>query len=242
MGAWRVAESQNQKMVAGGRAIFGSLHFVYILVLPNQIEESRPGPGDKILATIYQRVLRDRFDLLCPTLRRFLSQETGGRAFGRMSVRRPAGRLRNLAASALGIPSAGEYDLVLEVTPHAAGQRWVRRFGAHTLESIQTEYRGLLIESSGPGSLGFELIVGDGALFFRPCRAWVLGMRLPLWLAPCIEADNRPSDSGGWRVQLRFRVPLFGLVGEYEGDVMPDETSPQKSVPPTAASNPENRY
>jgi hypothetical protein len=193
------------------------------------------------LATIYQRVLRDRFELLCPALRRFLGQEAGGRALGRLSVTRTAGRLRNFAATALGIPPAGEYDLLLEVTPLAGGQLWVRRFGAHTLETIQTEYRGLLVESSGPASLGFELIVGDGALFFRPCRAWVLGIRLPLWLAPCIEADNRPGDSGGWRVHLRFRVPLLGLVGEYEGDVMPEATSPHEFVPPTAASNPENR-
>jgi hypothetical protein len=149
------------------------------------------------LATIYQRVLRDRFELLAPALGRFLGEERGGRASGRLAVTRTAGRVRNLAAAALGIPPSGEYDQLLEVSPHAAGQRWVRRFGAHTLETIQSDYRGLLVESSGPASLGFELSVEGGALLFRPRRAWVLGIRLPLWLAPRIEADNWPNETGG---------------------------------------------
>ncbi len=182
------------------------------------------------MATIYQRVLRDRFELLPPALGRFLGDERGGRASGRLTVTRTVGYLHNLAAAALGIPPPGEYDLLLEVSPHAAGQRWVRRFGAHALETTQADYRGLLIESSGPASLGFELAVEAGALLFRPRRAWVLGIPVPLWLAPSIEADNRPEESGGWRVRVRFRVPCLGLVGEYEGLVKPDGVSPDEQL------------
>lgn len=136
------------------------------------------------MATIYQRVLGDRFELLARALGRFLSEDRGGRASGRLSVTRTAGILRNLAAAVLRIPPPGEYHLLLEVSPHAAGQRWVRHFGAHTLDTIQGDYGGLLVESSGPASIGFELSVEGGALLFRPLRAWVLGIRLPLWLAP----------------------------------------------------------
>ena len=174
------------------------------------------------MATIYQRVLRDRFELLPPQLSRFLGDERGGRAFGRMSVTRTAGRLQNLAAAALGIPPPGDYDLLLEVSPHAAGQRWVRRFGPHTLETTQIDQRGLLVESTGPASLGFQLTVQCGALLFHTSRAWVLGIPWPLWLAPSIKAANWPNESGGWRVRVEFRVPLLGLVGMYEGDVLPE--------------------
>jgi hypothetical protein len=181
------------------------------------------------LATIYQRVLRDHFQLLSPALAGFLGNEHGGRASGRLVVRRTAGCLRRLAAAALGIPPPGEYDLLLEVLPHGTGQRWVRRFGAHRLETIQTEHHGLLVESSGQASLGFVLAVEGGALFFRPYRAWLLGIPLPLWLAPSIEADNWPRESGGWEVQVRFRVPLLGLVGGYEGHVTPERASVNES-------------
>jgi hypothetical protein len=177
------------------------------------------------LATIYQRVLGDRFDLLPQSLGRFLSDEHGGRATGRLTVTRSAGYLRGLAAAALGIPPAGDYYLLLEVSPHGAGQRWVRRFGHHRLETTQIDHRGLLVESTGPASLGFQLTIERGALVFRPCRAWVLGIPWPPWLAPSIEAKNWPNESGGWRVRVEFCVPLLGLVGKYEGDVMPEDVA-----------------
>jgi hypothetical protein len=174
------------------------------------------------LPTIYQRALRERFDLLHPVLQSFFSGEHGGRASGRLTVLRPRGRLRNLVASALGVPPGGEYDLRLEVLPDGARQRWVRRFGDHVLATLQAEYRGFLVEWSGPASMGFELTVEKGALVFRRRRAWVFGLRLPLWLAPDIEAENRAEPSGGWKVRVRFRVPLLGQVAEYAGVVLPE--------------------
>jgi hypothetical protein len=179
------------------------------------------------VSTIYQRLLQERFELLTPVLRRFLGAPGAVRASGRLTVTRAPGRLRNLVASALGIPPAGAFDLLLDVSPHAVGQRWKRRFGSgHELQTDQADYRGLLVESSGPASLGFELIVEGGALLFRPRRAWLLGLPLPLWLAPGVEADNRPAGPGSWRVCVRFRVPLLGRVAEYEGDVIPEGQSP----------------
>jgi hypothetical protein len=179
------------------------------------------------LATVYQRVLQDRFKLLAPVLQHCLAAEGGLRATGRLTVTRSPGWLRHLAAAALGIPPAGAFDLLLDVTPHGSGQLWRRRFGGHTLQTAQAEYRGLLVESSGPGSLGFELVVADGALLFRPRRAWLFGLPWPRWLAPDVEAENRPGAAGSWRVCVRFRVPLLGRVAEYEGDVTPEAAPSQ---------------
>jgi hypothetical protein len=173
------------------------------------------------LATVYQEVLGERFGLLHPTLRRFFGDERGGRASGRLKVTRAAGRLRSLAASALGLPPAGDYDVLLEVVPHGAGQRWVRHFGQHLLTTDQGRRRELLLESSGPAGIGFALTVADGALLFRGDRAWLCGVPLPRWLVSGLAAENTPADSGGWRVRVCFRLPLLGLVGEYEGEVIP---------------------
>jgi hypothetical protein len=175
------------------------------------------------LLTVYQRVLRDRFESLHPTLRHFLGEPRGGRAVGHMQVTRAADKLRNAIAAGLGIPPAGDYEAQLEVSPLGDTQRWIRRFGTYALETGQREYRGLLVESSGPASVGFELVVREGALLFRPCRAWFFGIPLPLWLAPRIEAENWPGEPDGWRVQVRFAVPLLGQVAEYEGIVVADD-------------------
>ena len=48
-------------------------------------------------------------------------------------------------------------------------------------------------------------------------------VRVPLWLAPRIEVENHPVESGGWRVRVQFRLPLLGPVGGYEGVVMPED-------------------
>ena len=124
----------------------------------------------------------------------------------------------------MGIPPAGEYETQLEVSPLREGQRWSRRFGTYTLETKQSEYRGLLVESSGPATIGFELVVQEGSLRILPRRAWVFGIPLPLWTAPRIEAENSPAESsGGWRVRVRFGVPLLGLIAEYEGHVTAED-------------------
>ncbi len=178
------------------------------------------------METIYHRVLGERFALLHPTLRYFLGDKRGARATGRMTVRRPPGWLRRLAGRALGLPPAGEYELVLVVTPHGNGQRWDRHFGTHVFTTYQYDYRGLLLEAAGPGSVGFELVNEGGTLHFRPRRAWLLGIPVPLWLVPGVDAENVPLATGGWRVIVRFRLPLLGPVGEYEGEVVSEVGTP----------------
>ena len=172
------------------------------------------------MPTIYQGVLHDCFEMLAPVLQTFLGNVHGGRASGRLRVTRAAGWLRNGAAWALGIPPAGEYDLLLEVVPHGDGQRWARHFGKHTLTTMQYVWRDLLIERKGLASLGFVLIVEGESLLFKARRAWVLGVPVPLWLSPCIEAENRHCAAGGWHVRVVFRVPLLGQVAEYSGTVI----------------------
>jgi hypothetical protein len=174
------------------------------------------------LPTIYQRVLGERFGAMDAALQRFLGSDVGGQARGRLRVRRFGGWPLGLVATAMGIPPDGEYEMHLEVTPRGDGQRWVRRFGGYTLATVQAARAGLLVEWSGPASLGFELIVADGALRFRARRAWILGMPIPLWLAPEIEAENRALESGNWWVHVRFRLPRLGPLAEYVGEVAPE--------------------
>lgn len=171
------------------------------------------------MTTIYERLLQGRLDRLPAALRQFLSQASGGQATGRLTVTRAPGWLRRLAAWALGIPPAGDYELVLDVSPHGAGQRWSRHFGKHTLTTTQIAWRELLVERKGLASLGFELQVEGERLCFKPRRAWVLGVPVPLWMSPQIEAENWPSEAGGWHVRVVFRVPLLGQVAAYAGEV-----------------------
>jgi hypothetical protein len=171
------------------------------------------------LQTLYQRVLGDRFSSLQPGLQAFLAADCPKHASGSMQVVREKGWFRNRIASLLGIPPAGRYETHLEVLPWSCGERWLRHFNAHTLETRQRAYGDLLLESSGPGTIGFELAVDRGGLLFRCRRAWLVGVRIPLWLAPQIEADNRAVDPERWSVSVRFSVLGLGQIAKYEGEI-----------------------
>jgi hypothetical protein len=171
------------------------------------------------LCTLYQRVLGDRFACLPAGLRTFLGNGGAKQASGPVEIVRQKGWLRNRIASLLGIPPAGHYHVRLEVIPVGRTERWLRRFAHFTLETRQRAYRGLLLESSGPGSIGFELVVRDGDLYFHCRRAWVFGVPVPLWLAPRIASENRAVASGGWSLSVRFSVPGLGQIAEYRGEV-----------------------
>jgi hypothetical protein len=106
----------------------------------------------------------------------------------------------------------------VEVQPLGNAQKWVRSFGQHVFATVQRDYRGLLVESAGPVSFGFELAVVDGSLNFVMRNAWFCGIRLPASCSPDIDARNS-ADETGWRVEVRLRLPVLGLVLQYEGHV-----------------------
>lgn len=178
-------------------------------------------PRPFVMPTIYQQLLGERFARLDPILQTFFSLERGGRAAGEIEVIRGKGAIRSLVAFALGIPPAGRYALELDVTEAAGRQSWRRTFGRHVLATRQRGRGELLVESTGAASLGFELRVENGAITFHPRRAWILGVPIPLWLAPDIDAENTADPAGGWLVRVNFRVPLLGLIGVYQGVVHP---------------------
>jgi hypothetical protein len=167
---------------------------------------------------VYQRVLQDRVTLLHGNLRRFFTSEPPLRATGRLRVTRATGWLRRVFLSLTNLPPGGEHDVRVEVQAHGDAQKWVRSFGQHVFATVHSDYRGLLVESAGPMSFGFELAVEDASLNFVMRQAWFCGIPLPGFCRPNIEARNIADDTG-WRVEVRMRLPVLGLVIQYEGHV-----------------------
>ena len=173
------------------------------------------------MTTLYQRVLGERFDALHPVLRRFHSSETriGGRGLFRV-VHHP-GWVRKFFLVVLRFPKKGEaVEVLLEVTPSAAGERWVRAFAGRPLVTRQSAEGGLLMERAGPLCFGLAVEVVDGGLTFRTRRTWMLGVPLPSRFAPRVEADVVPRGET-WNVAVRLTLPLVGRLLDYEGEVVP---------------------
>ena len=173
------------------------------------------------MATLYQRVLGERFDALHPVLRRFHSSETPIVGRGLFRVVHHPGWLRKMLLFVLRFPKKGEaVEVRLEVTPSEAGEHWVRAFPGRPLVTRQTAEAGLLMERGGPLCFGLAVEVVAGGLTFRTCRTWMLGVPLPSWFAPRVDVDVVPSAEA-WTVAVRLALPLVGRLLDYEGEMVP---------------------
>src|SRR5262249_50667212 len=139
---------------------------------------------------------------------------------------RGRGWLRRLLCRLGGLPPAGaEVPVRLRVVAEGPRERWLREFGGHRFESVQWAQGGLLVESLGLVRLAFRLRVEGPALRLEPAKAWLLGVRWPLALAPRGRGVE-VAQEGGCAVVVRAEAPLVGLLVQYEGLVVPDETGP----------------
>lgn len=174
------------------------------------------------MSALYRRLLGDDFDRLPPTLRDF-HDVVGERRFkASFRITRSRGWLCRFVCWLGGLPSAGEnVPLRLRVVAEGKRERWVREFGGHRLESVQWAERGLLVESLGLVRLAFRLVVEGPALRLETVKAWVLGIRWPLVLAPRGSGVEIGREDG-CAILVRAEAPLLGTLVQYEGLVVPD--------------------
>ena len=129
--------------------------------------------------TFYERLLGAEFTRLHSVLREF-HRTLPGRASGELTVERGASWLAKWLAHLVGLPAASAAEVV-ELTASAvpAGELWVRRFGAKSLTTVQRQWRQYLLESAGPLTFCFHVVVDEGGLRFDHRRTWLLGFPIP---------------------------------------------------------------
>lgn len=171
---------------------------------------------------LYRRLLGAAFDSLPPTLRDFHDVERERHFEATFRITRGRGWLRGLVCRLGGLPPAGEaVPLRLRVYPDGDAERWERQFGDKRLKSVQRLRDGLMVESFGNGwRLGFRLTVEGAALRLKLEKAWFLGVRWPLLLAPGGEGIE-VGEANGCAIVARAVAPLLGMLVQYEGLVTP---------------------
>ena len=176
------------------------------------------------MPALYRRLLGPAFDSLPRSLRDFHDVERERRFDAVFRITRGRGLLCRLLCKLGGLPPAGEAVPVnLRVFPEGDAEHWVRDFGGHRLESVQRIRDGLMVESFPNGwRLGFRLVVEGPTLQLSLCRAWLLGVRCPLALAPRGEGSETGQDDG-CAIVARAGAPLAGFLIQYEGLVRPAE-------------------
>jgi hypothetical protein len=172
--------------------------------------------------SLYRRVLGSRFDELPAVLHRFHDSPVGGRARGTFFVVRGRGWLRNVAASLLKMPTAGQdLPVELEVVVEGDKERWARHFPGRQLITVQWAEGDTLLERFGWGTFACKLVVDGSCLRYEFQRAWFAGVPLPGRLAPVVNGLVIARDSG-WQVVVHASLPLLGEIVHYEGWVEPE--------------------
>lgn len=170
---------------------------------------------------LYKRLLGNAWELLPEAARALHDGTASSHAEGCADVERGAHPLARTVAWIFGFPPAGT-NVPLSVTFERGGmgETWVRRFGRHSFRSAQAEGSGrwqrLLVERFGPVSFGVALVVDGERLHFVVRRWALLGLPLPLRLAPVSRAWE--GESGGcFRFDIDLSHPLFGRIVRYRG-------------------------
>ncbi|WP_158917424.1 SDR family oxidoreductase [Caulobacter sp. S45] len=118
----------------------------------------------------------------------------------------------------LGLPSSGRSDVEVKIAPDERGETWTRRFGAARFSSrlVQGRELGAFEERFGPLRFGFDLQPSRQGVTWVLSRWGILGLDLPLGLAPLMRARAQ-EEAGRYRFRVVVAHPWLGLLFAYRG-------------------------
>jgi hypothetical protein len=170
--------------------------------------------------TLYRRLLGDAWERLPAPIRAL--HDVAGRSVAAGVGRVERGRWpARLVAALFRFPrAADQVGVEVEFVERDGRQTWTRRFDGRALASVQWEGRGsfdrLLCERFGPLVFGLALVF-DGQRLKLVVRRWtLLGLPLPLALAPRVDSYETCVD-GRFRFHVEIGHPALGLIIRYAG-------------------------
>ena len=175
---------------------------------------------------LYRRVLGSAWLELPESVRRIHDAVSTVPWRGRARVTRGTSVLARLVGGLFRFPRASDdVSVVVDFHRDHGRETWIRNFAGRRFSSVQFEghgaYEGLLCERFGPFTFGLATVVENGSLRL-PVRRWsMLGLRLPLWLAPQSHAREF-EENGRFHFDVDISLPLGGPVVRYQGYLVAD--------------------
>ncbi len=177
--------------------------------------------GDELSIPVHRRVLGSAYY----TLPKIIQEIHEVSAEKTLSGKAKVDGGTNLAAKALrklfGFPEAGT-EVPVEVTfiKRREKEIWRRNFNGKRMQSVQypgkRRWARHLIERFGPFSFTLALVASCQDLKLL-IRGWsILGIPLPLFLAPRADACERASN-GRFEFDVEIGLPLVGKIVHYKG-------------------------
>lgn len=199
------------------------------LAVAHAIEERRLPPP------LYARLMGETFGRLPPLVRQIHDVQADAGAAGEGRVERGRNPLARLVGAIMRFPAAGSHPLHVAFAVRDGRERWTRDFGGQVFSSELSGRNGLAVERFGPIRFGFALAATGDGLAMQLRRWSVLGLRLPLVLAPRIGAREW-QEADRFHFDVAVAMPLVGEIVHYSGWLKPlagnEKGGPDRSGPP----------
>ncbi len=170
---------------------------------------------------LYKRLLGPKFYALPPEIQAMHNVQGRLQAEGVSRIERGGNILVRVIAALFGFPRPGE-NVPVRVTFTQDGERevWQRNFAGNKLRTTQElgcgKYAGYLIEWFGPLSFVLAVPSGPDGLRLEPRGMRFLGLPLPAFLWPRINARETVVD-GKFAFDVVLDLPLIGRLIRYQG-------------------------
>jgi hypothetical protein len=181
-----------------------------------------------IPATLFRAALGSDLDAISACVQDLHRDDRGARIAGTVEIRTARRLLGRVLCLVAGIPRIdGPAPAELRIERCGAGERWRRAIGPWRFSSVATPEPGAVIERKGMIEMRLALSVTDGGIRFDQTAAYLralgLKIRLPRFLAPRVEAFERPGADGcSAEIGVTLRAPLAGVLVSYTGCVRRD--------------------
>jgi hypothetical protein len=176
---------------------------------------------------LYRRLLGDAWEALPMPLKVLHDCQRDRQAKGLARVEVGSNPLSRLIAALFGFPEAGQ-DIPVQVSFRlkGGGEHWQRTFAGKSFSSFQSEGQGrserLLSEQFGPLTFGLALVLEAERLSLVVRRWSILGVPLPVTLAPQTSSYEYVAD-GRFCFHVEIRHRLTGFIVRYQGWLVPGE-------------------
>ena len=166
--------------------------------------------------SLYQRLMGPRFDRLPASVQAMHRPWRETWAEGEAEVTGGGNRPGALIARAMRFPAPGHHSLQVRFAARRGTERWTRDFSGRRFSSVLSAQGGTLVERFGPLRFHFDLASDDTGLSMD-LHGWsVLGVPLPLVLAPNTIAREW-EESGRFCFDVAISLPLLGHLVRYRG-------------------------
>lgn len=166
------------------------------------------------MSNLLKTCLGDEYEKLAPLIQ--VSHLGRTRLEGHADIQR-GNPLAQILCLLTGMPrSAKNARFVVEGDHLPEGMRWNRLINGKPMNSWFALDKGLLVEKLGFIHMSMKLRVEESALIYTIVKTKILGIPIPSFLAPRVEAREEQVGND-YVFQVAVSLPLVGLLIKYAG-------------------------